>query len=375
MKAPVVVAAVVVGIIQLGAQGPPQFSRVNINLGGSPRGIVVADFNGDGHLDFATANYQSPNQISVYLGDGARGFHLNSQIHDVDGLFGIASADFNHDGRSDLAVTFGDRNVVAFYIWTSAGFVGTGGFQSPGGDAREIVAADFNRDGNPDIAYGSYACGCVEVMLGVGNGNGDMTFKGDFPAGAGAHGVAAADLDRDGILDLVVTNALAGTATVMKGNGDGTFTKGVSMKTGSSPRNVTVGDFDHDGWLDFAVANTGTNNIAVFFGPFMTNTPRGFTQGTISSPRDIENADVNGDGNLDLIVSSYTTGKVFVLGGDGAGGFTTSVVQLSSGSGARDIAVGDMDEDGRTDVLVANQTAGTASIFFNATPFRGRPGS
>jgi hypothetical protein len=381
MNAPLVVAAVALGIATVGAQSPMQFSRMNISVGGFPRGIAVADFDGDGHLDFATVNYQSPNQISVYLGDGPHGFSLNSRIKDVDGLFGIASADFNHDGHPDLAVTFGDRNFVSIYIWTGTGFIPTFGINSPAGDTREIVAGDFNRDGNPDVAYASYACGCVGILLGTGSHTAQMNFIGTFSTGAGAHGVATADLDRDGILDLIVTNAIAGTATVMKGNGDGTFTKVVSIKTGSSPRNVTIGDFDHDGWLDFAAANTTSDDMAVFFGPFTAGGvyegagSRGFTQGSIASPRDIETADVNGDGNLDLVVSSYYVGRGYVFAGDGKGGFTGAVLILKGGAGARDIAIGDVNEAGRPDLLIANQTAGTVSVFSNTTPFAGRPGS
>jgi len=139
-----------------GAQADPQFHTQSIATGANPRGIVTADFNGDGHLDFATANSGTASELVVYLGDGQGGLHLNGTVALPAGPFGIASADFNHDGRADLVVTSADSGMVTILTWAGSGFVVTQTLTSHGGDPRLVVAADLNQDGNPDIAFTSF---------------------------------------------------------------------------------------------------------------------------------------------------------------------------------------------------------------------------
>src|SRR5581483_11714836 len=151
---------------------------------GTPRAVVTADFNGDGHLDFAAANNSPGSTVEVYLGHGDGTFTPLEQIFIAAGAFGIASADFNHDGRADLVVTSADSSTITVLLWTGSGFALARTMKSPGGDPRFIVAADLDRDGNPDIAYTSYACGCVETW--TSNRTGDVwTYKGQIKTGAG----------------------------------------------------------------------------------------------------------------------------------------------------------------------------------------------
>src|SRR4051812_25564848 len=116
--------AFVVVVAVLAGTGPPaafdpQFQFGTIAAGHKIRAIVTADFNGDGHLDFATADYTSPSEVSIFLGAGDGTFTLNGRVTVPAGAFGIASADFNHDGRKDLVVTSADSNSVSILKWSS----------------------------------------------------------------------------------------------------------------------------------------------------------------------------------------------------------------------------------------------------------------
>jgi len=364
------------------AQYPIAFHGGGLGSGGTPRSIVTADFNGDGHVDFAAANYfGSTNSLGVWLWSPTNGF-FKSYFYAVDaGPFGIATADFNHDSRPDVAVTSADANVVTVMTWNGDGFTLSARLVAAG-NPREIVAADFNRDGNVDLAYTLYDCGCVEIALNQGNGH-DWRPGIRAPAAAGTHGLAVADFNRDGILDLVATNAIANKASVLFGDGSGQFPTKTTVSLGRSPRNVAVGDFNRDGFPDFVSINTDSNDVTVYLGTNGT----AFTKvasplidcgtGCIkagNSPRDVEMADINGDGLLDLLIADYGDDTLMVWTGNGAGQFGDGPgpYQFNSVKQPRTLALGDFNEDGRVDVLVGNQGNGAVIIFFNDTPFKGR---
>jgi len=189
-------------------------------------------------------------------------------------------------------------------------------------------------------------------------------------------------VDLDGALDLVVTNSLANSVSVWHGFGDGTGFVAESFPTQGTPRSVTIGDFNHDGRPDFAVANTSSNNISIFLGATGATDPKANFVGRtlaapVSSPRDILAVDVNGDADLDLVVASFADNTVYVLTGDGAGGFGAAekrfTVAVSSPSGPRTLAAGDWNEDGRIDLLSGNQNNQTVTLITNQSAFKGRP--
>lgn len=367
-------AAQTMSVFQTGFEAP----------GGNPRAIAMADFNGDGFLDFATANYSTPNGLSVFLGRGDGEFYVSAQLSLPVGPFGIVAADFNHDGRADLAVTSADSSEISILEWQSTGFVVTATLKSPGGDPRFIVAADFDRDGRPDIAYTSFSCGCVEVWLSPDRFRPNWTMVGSFATGQGAHGLAIGDFDRDGVVDLIATNAIDNSARILYGVGDGNFLAGPTVATEGTPRSVAVGDFNHDGLLDFAVANTTSNSISIFLGtpvvpPSTDGTPvvQQFSGRTLSglpiaSPRDIAAVDLNGDGNLDLVVASFGNNSVVVLTGDSTGHFGATdanlyTVVIPTQSGPRTLALADFNQTGRASIVCGDQTSGSVSIIVNVT--------
>src|SRR4051812_22296640 len=146
----------------------PQFPQwKTFDTSAQPVAIVKADFNADGKLDVAAANTFS-GEVSVLLGDGAGDFSAPSKFSVPSNPISIVTADFNADGKPDLAVAGftgvqGDGSVSVLLG------NGSGGFGSPvsftvGQGPSSIVAADFNGDGKTDLAVGIQSSGTVSVV-------------------------------------------------------------------------------------------------------------------------------------------------------------------------------------------------------------------
>lgn len=173
-------------------------------------------------------------------------------------------------------------------------------FNAPGENIY-VVAADFNGDGKLDLAMTEFGSSSVRILL----GNGDGTFQSfqTYPA-CRAHGLASGDFNGDGILDLAVADAGCGQVSILLGNGDGTFTEGGSFSTGAgatfAPYSVAVGDFNSDGKLDLVTANELINKASVLLGNGDGTFQSHVDYDTGVDSRQVATGDFNGDGRLDL---------------------------------------------------------------------------
>ena len=328
---------------------------------GNPAGIAIADVNRDAHQDIVLGGQGA--SVTILLGDGAGAFRIAGafQAGNVDL---VAVADFNRDGAPDIATVNRDLSdwVRAATLTLFRG-VGDGTFRlertrSLPFSPNAISAADFNRDGAPEL----FLTGEERTAVLARNNNG--TFRDipgpTVPVYSLVTGLTVADLDRDGNLDAVTGNGTA--ATVLMGNGDGTMMTPPSFALQPGTTGAAAGDFDGDGLGDFAVANSRTGTILV-----LRSQPGGGLVKTQLSPAPgigaIHACDVNKDGKLDLIGFRSAPAALVVLLGNGDGTFAERAAIPLIGQAVFPPAVGDFNRDGKLDIVegLADSTAGTAN--------------
>jgi hypothetical protein len=278
------------GVTILIGNGNGTFTNTNslLSSGVLPLSVATGDFNGDGIQDVAVANAYS-NTVSIFLGNGDGTFAAGPVIETNGAPQSLAAGDFNGDGRLDLAVAAANPNNEFVQIMLGNGdgsFTPLNSTLPVGVYPTGIVAADFNGDGKTDLAVTIAETNSVAVFL--GNGDGTFTAAGASPATGGYPlSLVTADVNGDGRPDLVVANDGGSTLTILLGNGDGTFTAVEnSVTTGNSPTAIAVADFNGDGIPDFATVNELDNSISVLL-----------TQLTQSATAELHNVSPTGGGS------------------------------------------------------------------------------
>lgn len=351
-------------------------SPISYQVGSSPAAAAAGDFNRDGVLDVILAN-PGNNTASIVLGNGDGTFTSERNASSLSGL-GVATEDFNGDGKIDLALI--NSSGISVLIGD-----GDGSFRAgqtyPLANCASIIAADLNQDGRIDLAV-TQANGNVAILL----GNGDGTFQNpvDYPVGVGPEGLAIGDFNRDGKLDLVVANAgfsnnkyTGSTVSILLGNGDGTFQPQKTYSTAVGPLSIAVNDFNRDGRLDLVVATATTFGVTSILlgngdGTFQSAVNYVTSKDHNAQAHSIIAADVNDDGDVDLVVADNTPNEtgtptgLAVLLGNGDGTFQVPATQspgviinpAAAPSAISQIAVADIDGDGKLDLIsVGNQVS------------------
>ena len=346
---------------------------------GGPANFVVGDFNGDGIPDIASPEGGPDGDVSVGLGKGDGTFTPGTGGTVTPGFgfqAGLVAGDFNGDGKLDLAIA--SLNSPSYTDATNLGTVtvllGDGGgafaqvsaspINSPiNGDEPDellaIVTADFNGDGNLDLAVLNGGSNTLTILL--GNGDGTFTAAASPATGNNPSAIAVGDFNGDGKADLAVTDSASNTVTILLSNGDGTFAAAASPATGNNPGSVAVGDFNGDGNLDLAVANQV--GVTILLGKGDGTFAAGSSL-AITGPDTIAVGDFNGDGIADLAVGGSATA---VLLGNREGTFSAPSASLNSPYGDQWLVAADFNGDGRTDLayLVPNGDDGYVTIGFS----------
>jgi hypothetical protein len=361
-----------------------------MNTGSNALILSAGDDDGDGELDLAVlANFSEA--VFTYLGngDGTFGPHPIPALATVSPK-GAATADFDGDGSLDLAASLVFTGEVAVALGT-----GTGGFETDvryavGTGPDDLVTADFNDDGHPDIAVTvdnwaidpptSYPDGSLVLL--INNGDGTFAPAATYAAGKNPIALATGDFDGDGTMDVVVANwgggsldpADDGDLSLYLGHGDGTLQAQVRLPVGvkhvfpwdpTTPVGLATGDFNGDAHLDIVVAMRGTNNSAaegdveILYGDGSGGFDPYVTVLAVHDAESVAVGDLDGDGHTDIAVAdmasqqAYDPGGVRVLLSHGDGTFTPSAL-LAAGPGPFDVRIEDFNLDGVADLAVNN---------------------
>ncbi|MBA3912750.1 MAG: VCBS repeat-containing protein [Acidobacteriales bacterium] len=285
---------------------------------------------------------------------------LTYPLHDTP--HGLATADFNGDGNLDIAIPnypdSGNDNYVAVFLGNGDGSFKVSVNYSLGAAPYDIAVGDLNGDGKLDIVTANQVS--YDVLL--GNGDGTFRTSSDNAVAYAATNLILADFNHDGILDLVFCGTdQVSTAEVLLGNGDGTFGFASSFPTGG--RNVsalTAADLNGDGALDLAFAHMGVTTVLFGHGDGTFGTPSVYQSG-VPSYR-ILARDLNQDGDLDLVTALVHPGPMVYLN-NGDGTFAPGVVYDIGLGEAFDVAVADMNADSLADLVVTDQ-GGTFNLLF-----------
>ena len=163
-----------------------------------------------------------------------------------------------------MASVNGGANSVSVLLATGKGaFANAVSYGVSGGQYGEIVAADFNGDGRPDIATLNYTAGTVSVNLNQGNGT-FAAYK-DYAAGAQPDALVTGDFNNDGKIDLIVGASGVGLSLLL-GNGKGAFAAPVAFGSGLSPYRIAAADFNGDGNLDLVTVSVESGSVSIRLG-------------------------------------------------------------------------------------------------------------
>jgi len=339
-----------------------------------PRSVALGDFNHDGMLDVAVGIWYS-GQLGVLLGNGdgtfqpATYYTISNQVESVES---VAVADFNGDGNLDIAVDSYLDGSVAVLLGNGDGtFQPAVNYSTPIGPYF-VTVGDFNGDHVLDLVTleRTGECECISVLV----GNGDGTFQEPAITTTLPHysvAIGVGDFNRDGKLDIAAAWFVGTTSGVdiLLGNGDGTFHLGATYPVVVGGLPVAVADLRGIGKLDLAIP-AGNEGIGVVLGngdgSFQPVTYYGSFTGFADS---VVAADVSGDGIPDLVVSDSnsdptTPGSVAILLGTGGGAFYLDR-EYPAGVVPVFPAVGDLNGDHQQDVVVANALGNTLITLLN----------
>jgi FG-GAP-like repeat/Thrombospondin type 3 repeat/HYR domain len=341
---------------------------VSVDTNGGIDSMTTGDFDGDGLLDLIFLKYYSRNSVSIARNQGDFSFDFAKDIGVIgQAPFAAVPADLDGDGTPDLAIVNANtRSVFALKGLGGGNFDPPGARDGYGGDA--VAAADFNRDGLMDLVVGYGGYSGPSILLATPDGTfvpgGGIPFYVYYPIW-----LSATDVDGDRTPDVVVVDAgggsskTTGSIRIALGQGDGTLREGATLTDVTYPYAVVAADLDGDGRVDLAAANSGSDDVTVYCGDGHGGFGNATRYAVGGNPFWIAAADFNGDHVLDLVTANAgydlpppaVPGDVTVLLGLGGGRFAAPI-HITAGKSPASLSVVDLNRDGRPDLAVVDRT-------------------
>ncbi|HEX8142038.1 MAG TPA: FG-GAP-like repeat-containing protein, partial [Pyrinomonadaceae bacterium] len=356
--------------------GDGSFATSRTELTGGAK-VETADFNGDGIADLAIMNNATFTQAAIQIryGDGNGGLKPPVNYPVAQGPKTIAVADFNSDGRLDIAIGYG-LSVSILFGNSVGGFNSTPVTYPAPNSVGGIIAGDFNGDARADLVYGTFNNSALVGLL-VNDGSGG--FKSPptyYGSGEIPTAIRTGDFNRDSKLDLALSN-FSGTVTILLGNGAGSLTPApyLSVTAAAKITDLTVADLNKDGWDDLIMPAPEANSVTLLF-----NNGAGFaTPVTLEAkggPQVVKVADFNMDGNPDMAVGAggdiLTTGNILIFTGDGTGAFSAPAYFVAGG-GTADIVAADFNRDGKPDLAATGGVISSTNTTLLLNTFKIQP--
>ena len=372
----------------VGGTGTGNFLAPAVNpnpaVGPGPVNVVLGDLDGDGDLDFVTANVGTSTThnytVSIRFNDGTGNFQPGYEAFAGDEPAGLALGDVDGDGAIDLVVANYYGNSVGILHNNGRGYLTLMATLPNVGYPLSLALGDVDGDGDLDVVTANYFLNST-VSVYLNDGAGTFTLSAGtqaLPVGPGPRSLALGDLDGDGDLDIAVANdgltgnnvlTLNRTVSICLNDGVGRFTIPAgfgTVQTQNTPKAIALGDVDGDGDLDFVTANYGNNvniyNIGTTASVRLNDGTGRFTAAATNPdvavdrlPTSVALGDVDADGDLDLVVGS-AGGTVNVCLNNGLGNFTPPVLSAAPRAGrlVSHVALGDVDGDGDLDLLACD---------------------
>jgi hypothetical protein len=299
--------------VHFGAGGGAFATPLWLDTGEGPRGVTIADADGDGHLDLVVAEhgpgFQSSGVVSVFRGDGERGFAARVPCTVGRWPEEVAVGDLTGDGLPELAVACGDAPPVTLSVLHNLGNAQWGNRQdfTLGSNPTGVAMGDVTRDGKPDVVLCADYTNSVHVLPGNANG----TYGSPFSLEAvDPIDVAIADVAGDAAADLIVS--CSGGLAVFASEPGGGFAPRTDHPGGFGW--MTAADLDADGRDDVAVANSWpSNSVSVWFGLAAGGLGPVQAFGGGGRPLAVTSADFDGDGTVDLACSNSDANTISLL--------------------------------------------------------------
>lgn len=338
--------------------------RSDLTLGRQLTEVVAGDFDGDGRMDAAALDL--PSTLQIFWNDGAGGLRPAAPILLQGYAVSLTAADANRDGRIDLAV--GEHqgypnpqlDYISIYSSREDSTFQTLSIVPTVGRAYARFA-DLNADGLPDLVASCSLDGVVSTF--IGDGQGHFEHKDDADVTYRPQHVAIADFNGDGRMDIAVGNPDLGDVSLLLGLGDGTVEPRRDSARGIANTGLIAADLNADGRPEligalFSQASGITTTTVSVDGGF------GQTDHFLSGPASngLLAGDFDHNGDMDVACIQGRSRTIAIHIGDGSGHFGTPT-RYAAGGPATDVSLTDIDEDGRTDAIASVGSRNVVSIF------------